>query len=50
MMVQSGAVVLRGYGWMLDGVPAQSAEVGSWTVLVMVVVSLTLYDGVEISC
>ena len=38
--VQSGAVVLRGYGWMLDGVPVLSGEVGSWTVLTMVVVSI----------
>ena len=32
---------------MLDGVPVLDCEVGSWTVLVMVVVSLTLYGDVQ---
>ena len=49
MMVQSGLVRLRGYGWLLVGVPAQMNVSCFWTVLVMVVVVLTLSSDDEIS-
>ena len=47
MAVQSSAVGPRGYGWMLDGVPAQSDEVGLWLVLVTDTVMFTLYGDVQ---
>ena len=34
VMVQSSAVVLRGYGWVLAGVPVQMDVLGLRTVLV----------------
>ena len=42
--VQSSAVVLRVYRWMLDGVPVLPGEVGLRTLLTMVVVVFTLCD------
>ena len=50
MVVQSSAVGLRGYGWMLDGVPVLGDVLCLWTVLVTKIVMFTLSDGIEITC
>ena len=42
--VQSSAVVLRVYGWVLDGVPVLPGEIGLRTVLTLNTVSFTLCD------
>ena len=47
MMVQSDPVRLRGYGWLLVGVPAQMDVLGLWLVLVTETVMFTLYDSVQ---